>query len=80
MYISYTSITRRKLLKFSHPEAGGFTYLLRSYFSDGVDDEHSDNTYMELFMVPVEDATQIQPLGVVDRTTLNLKALRIMDA
>ena len=40
-------------MKFAHVEAGGFTYLLRSYFSDGVDADHSDNTYMEIFLVPV---------------------------
>lgn len=53
MYIGYTSITKRKLTKFNHPEAGGFTYLLRTYLSDGVDKAHSDNTYMEIFIVPV---------------------------
>lgn len=80
IFIGFTSITRRKLLKFSHPDAGGFTYLLRSYFADGVDPEHSDNTYMELFMVPIEDPTEIEPLGIFDRTFMGLKALRIMDA
>ncbi len=53
LFVSYRSITKRKMLKFSHPEAGGFTYLLRTYLSDGVDAEHSDNTYMEIFIVPV---------------------------
>jgi hypothetical protein len=67
-------------MKFSHPEAGGFTYLLRSYFSDGVDKSHSDNTYMEIFLVPVEDPTTIEPLRVIDRTFLNINTLRIMDA
>lgn len=67
-------------MKFSHPEAGGFTYMLRSHFADGVDQAHSDNTYMEIFIVPVEDPTEIEPLRVIDRTFLNLKALRIMDA
>lgn len=80
LFVSFKSITKRKMMKFSHPEAGGFTYLLRSYFSDGVDAEHSDNTYMEIFIVPVEDPTEIEPLRVIDRTFLNLKALRIMDA
>jgi hypothetical protein len=46
LYVGFTSITKRKLMKFSHPEAGGFTYMLRSYFSDSVDPQHSDNTYM----------------------------------
>jgi hypothetical protein len=46
LYIGYRSITRRSLMKFTHAEAGGFTYLLRSYYSDGVDEAHSDNTYM----------------------------------
>lgn len=54
--------------------------MLRSYYSDGVDAAHSDNTYMEIFLVPVEDPTDIEPLRVIDRTFLNLKALRIMDA
>lgn len=67
-------------MKFSHPEAGGFNYLLRSYFSDGVDEAHADNTYMEIFIVPIEDPTEIEPLRVIDRTFLNLNALRIMDA
>lgn len=80
LFVSYKSMTKRKMMKFSHPEAGGFTYLLRTYFSDGVDDEHSDNTYMEIFIVPVEDPTQVELLRVIDRTFLNLKALRIMDA
>lgn len=80
LYISFSSITRRKLMKFSHPEAGGFTYLLRSYFSDGVDERNSDNTYMEVFIVPVEDPTAIEPLSIIDRTLLNLNTLRIMDA
>ena len=80
IFIDFTSITRRKLLKFSHPDAGGFTYLLRSYFSDGVDAEHSDNTYMEFFIVPVEDPTEIEPIRIIDRTFLNVNALRIMDA
>ena len=59
IFASFSEITRRKLLKFHHVEAGGFTYLLRSYFSDGVDAEHSDNTYMEIFLVPVEDPSAI---------------------
>ena len=80
IYIGFSKITKRKLLKFSHPEAGGFTYLLRSYLSDGVDAENSDNTYMEIFLVPVEDPTEIEPLSVIDRTFLNLNSLRIMDA
>jgi hypothetical protein len=80
LFVSYKSITKRKLMKFSHPEAGGFTYLLRTYLSDGVDADHSDNTYMEIFIVPVEDPTEIEPLRIIDRTFLNLKALRIMDA
>jgi hypothetical protein len=46
MYIGFTSITKRKFMKFSHPDAGGFTYLLRSYFSDSVDVQNSGNTYM----------------------------------
>lgn len=79
LYIGFTSISKRQLLKFSHPEAGGFTYMLRTYFSDGVDKEHSDNTYMEIFIVPVEDPTEIEPLRVIDRTFLNLNVLRIMD-
>lgn len=45
-----------------------------------MDSAHSDNTYMEIFIVPVEDPTEIEPLRVIDRTFLNLKALRIMDA
>lgn len=59
LYVNYKTITKRKMMKFSHPEAGGFTYLLRSYFSDGVDADHSDNTYMEIFIVPIEDPTEI---------------------
>ena len=35
---------------------------------------------MEVFLVPVEDPTDIEPLRVIDRTFLNLRALRIMDA
>ena len=46
IYIGFTSITKRKLMKFSHPAAGGFNYLLRSYFSDAVDSKNSDNTYL----------------------------------
>jgi hypothetical protein len=80
LYIGFTDISKRKLLKFTHPEAGGFTYLLRSYLSDGVDAEHGENTYMEIFLVPVEDPTDIQPLSIIDRTFLNLNSLRIMDA
>jgi hypothetical protein len=67
-------------MKFSHPEAGGFEYLLRTHFSDGVDAAHSDNTYMEIFLVPIDDPSYIQPLRVVDRTFLNIPSLRIMDA
>lgn len=52
-------MTKRKLVKFDHPEAGGFTYMLRVYFYDGVDEANSDNTYMEIFSVPVEDPTQL---------------------
>ena len=46
LFISYDSITRRRLMKFNHVEAGGFTYLLRTHFADGVDKHHRDNTYM----------------------------------
>lgn len=31
-------------------------------------------------MVPIEDPTEIEPLGIFDRTFMGLKALRIMDA
>lgn len=79
LYVGYTEITKRQLVRFSHPEAGGFTYMLRTYLSDGVDKEHSDNTYMEVFIVPREDPTEIEPLRVIDRTFLNLNVLRIMD-
>lgn len=53
LFVSFKSITKRRMMKFSHPEAGGFTYLLRTHLSDGVDAAHSDNTYMEIFIVPV---------------------------
>ncbi len=80
LYVGYSSITRRSLMKFSHPEAGGYNYMLRTYYSDSVDQLHSDNTYMEIFIVPVDDPTDIQPLRVIDRTSLHIPALRIMDA
>lgn len=44
MFVSFSDVTKRKLIKFRHPKTG-YTYLLRTYFADGVGSE-SDNTYI----------------------------------
>ena len=77
LFLGYSLISRRSMLKFSHP--GGYTYLLRTYFADGVDQKYSDNTYMEIFLAPTEDPTDLQLIAIIDRSFLIQKALRIMD-
>jgi hypothetical protein len=44
MFVSFADVTKRKLAKFKHPKTG-YSYLLRTYFSDGVTSD-KDNTYL----------------------------------
>jgi hypothetical protein len=37
MYISFSKITKRTLQRFSHPLAGGYEYMTRTYYYDAVD-------------------------------------------
>lgn len=45
VYVKYSSITKRKLMKYKDAETG-YEYLLRVYPADGVNQEQRGNTYM----------------------------------
>lgn len=47
MYAPFTWIGRRKLLRYNQ-NVTGYDYLLRIYLADGVDDDNSNNTYVEI--------------------------------
>jgi hypothetical protein len=47
------------------------------YLADGVDSQHSNNTYMEI--IKAVDL-QLETVGVVDYTQLGWSTLSIMDA
>lgn len=70
MYVPYTKVTQRKLIKFHDPHSG-FQYLLRGYISNGVTKALEGNTYFEIFSIT--DPYNIQIMKVVDRTYLHIK-------
>lgn len=43
MYVSYTTITRRRMVMLRED---GYNYLIRAYYGDAVDVRHRDNTYL----------------------------------
>lgn len=45
MYVKYTQITKRKIMKY-RDIATGYEYVLRVYPADGVNIEQRGNTYM----------------------------------
>lgn len=60
----------------SHVE-DGYRYLLRAYLSDGVDDNHDHNTYLEF--IAVNDPFKPFTLKVMDRSFLGQDKLAITD-
>jgi hypothetical protein len=69
MYADFTDIRRRSFKRYSDPMSG-YSYLIRTYYADGVDREHSTNTYIEFFSAV--DINDLQILSIVDRTYLGL--------
>lgn len=76
MFVKFTDITQRKTLRFKDPHTG-YVYLLRAYEAPGVDRDHWENTYMEVFSA--KDPTDLQLLRVVDRTYIHAKTLSLFD-
>lgn len=77
MYAKYTSVTRRRIMRFKDPHSG-LEYVLRAYFADGVNKEQRGNTYLEIFSIT--DPYDIQIMKVIDRTYLHLNSFEITDA
>lgn len=50
MYIDFEKITRRSLEIYSEL-LSDHTFLLRTYYADGVDEKNSGNTYIDVFMI-----------------------------
>lgn len=77
MYVKYTNITKRKIMKYKDAQTN-FEYLLRVYPADGVNQEQRHNTYMEIFSI--RDPYDIQIMKVIDRTYCHVSTLSIIDA
>lgn len=45
MYVPFNHIWRRRVYNFTEPSTQ-MKYMLRVYFEDGVDEQHSSNTYV----------------------------------
>lgn len=58
---------------FTHVE-----YVLRFYTTEGVDTAHSNQTYVEIFMI-TGSVMEIQILDVIDHTLMGLPSLAILD-
>ena len=76
MFVPFTQVTERRLeiytsVRNQHP------FLLRTYSSRSMPDGLKDNTYVEVFMI--DNPLDAWVLGVIDRTFLGVKKLRIMD-
>lgn len=76
MYINYRNIQRRSLLLYSDL-MNEHTFLLRTYFYDGMEKAMSENTYIEVFMI--SDPNDPWIVEMIDRSFLNTKALSIAD-
>lgn len=63
-------------MKFSDAETG-YVYLLRAYEAQGVDVDHRDNTYIELFSA--RNPHELELLRIVDRSFIHAKTLSISD-
>lgn len=74
MFVGFSTIKRRR---FTTLEKDGYDYLIRSYFADGVDENHDHNTYFEIFTF--NDPLKPRLLKVVDRSFLGQDRLSIMD-
>lgn len=72
----FRKMSRRTLLSY-HDTQSGYNYLVRAHLGDGVDPEHSDNTYIELFLVDSEFDFDL--VALLDRTFLGNLKLRVMD-
>lgn len=77
MFVKYTQLTKRKIMKFKDDHTG-YEYVLRVYPADGVNHEQRGNTYMEIFSV--RDPYDIQIMKIIDRTYVHTNTLSIIDA
>lgn len=76
LYAPFTEITKRKVLRYYENQTG-YDYLLRVYLADGVDEDNSNNTYLEIIKAVDMD---LESVGVIDYTSLGWSTLSIMDA
>lgn len=76
MYVQFEEVTKRKMLIYTDQESG-YHYLLRSYFADGVSKKHSQNTYIDVFIM--NDPKRPWTLKVIDRSLLHQTELSISD-
>ncbi len=76
MYVSFQQITSRKL-DIYEDSGSGHTYILRTYFAEGMVDYRKDNTYLEVLMM--QDPFNPWVVGIIDRSFLDIPKLRIAD-
>lgn len=76
MYVNFRSIERRGLQLYSDL-FNSHTFLLRTYFADGMEKENRQNTYVEVFMI--QDPNDPWIVEVIDRAFLKANTLEIAD-
>lgn len=77
VFVRYNHLIKRRIETITNP----FTnteYLFRFYTTENVDQEHSEQTYVEIFMNS-DNIMKIQILDVIDHTLLGLPSLAIYD-
>lgn len=74
MFINFYEIRHRKL---SLQRIGGFSYLVRTYLAEGVDESNRKNTYVEI--MSLIDPLKPRTIQIIDGAFLQLDQLSIMD-
>ena len=72
-FVKYTHLSKRRVEVVQWP----LPYLIRFTFMDGVGQEHTSDTYVEIFLM--DDPLNPQLLDVLDHTFFNLDSLSIAD-
>lgn len=76
-FVKFTQLKKRNIETLTDP-FNHVNYLLRFITSDQVDDDHANQTYVEIFMW-TDSPLAIRLLDVIDHTVLELDALSIYD-
>lgn len=77
-YVEFKEIKTLKIHKYQDP-VYKINYLIRVYSYDSVDEQNSDNTYLEILDINDKKIFNPQLVNIIDRSWLGLSALRISD-